>query len=174
MEKIFYTTTNAYPDSKTALLFVLRNFFGIENAEVMKNENGKPFLSNTSYPLHFSISHTKNKLFIAFCNENVGIDAEDKNRQTQYSSIIRKFKATEREEIVSLYDFLRHWTVKEATIKWLGGALSHDLNKLDFIKNTVYYKEIPLPVVCSQLHFEDCILSVCSERDFSKAELVCF
>lgn len=174
MEKIFHTTTDVYPDSKTALLFILRKFFGIENAKIEKNEKGKPFLVNAPFPLHFSISHTKSNLFIAFSDENVGIDAEETERKTNYTSIIRKFKAEERNEIQSKEDFLRHWTIKESAVKWLGGTLGQDLNKLDFIKNTIYYKEIPLPVTCSTQIFQDCIVSVCSIRDFTHAERIPF
>jgi phosphopantetheinyl transferase len=164
MEKIFHTTINAYPDSKTALRFVLREFLGIENAEISKNENSKPFLIRTPYPLHFSISHTNNKLFIAFCDENVGLDVESLDRDVLCAPIIKKFHITEREEITSAELFLRHWTAKEATVKWLGGTLAKDLYKLDFIDGQMRYGEILLPLHFAFFTIENYLLCICAER----------
>ena len=175
MEKIFYTDKSAYPDSQTAVKHVLSERFNLKSAAIERNEHGKPFLVNgKELSLFFSVSHTKNRLFIALSDENVGIDAEDCNRQIDYLPIIKRFSPEERKEILSPADFLRHWVAKESAIKWLGGSIAHDLQKLRFVENRLYYGEIEIPVNLVFHSFENYILAICSERDFSSAEWIAF
>ena len=175
MEKIFYTDKSAYPDSQTAVKHVLSEYFNLKSAAMERNEHGKSFLVNgKELSLFFSVSHTKNKLFIAFSDENVGIDAEDLSRQIDYLPILKRFLPEEREEILSPAHFLRHWIAKESAIKWLGGSIAHDLHKLHFVENRLYYGEIELPANLVFHSFEHYILAICSERDFSSAEWIAF
>ena len=175
MEKIFYTDKSAYPDSQTALKHVLSEYFNLKSVTMERNEHGKPFLVNgKELSLFFSVSHTGNRLFIALSDENVGMDAENLSRQVDYLPIIKRFSPEERKEILSPADFLRHWVAKESAIKWLGGSLAHDLHKLRFIENRLFYGEIEVPA-CLVFHsFENYILAICSERDFSSAEWIAF
>ena len=173
MEKIFYTDKSAYPDSQTAVKRILSEYFHLKDVEITKNEHGKPFLKNgNEFSLFFSVSHTRNKLFIAFSDQNVGIDAEHSARKTDYLPIIKRFAPDEQKEILSHNDFLRHWVAKESAIKWLGGSLAHDLKKLRFVGNRLCYGEIELPVNLVFRSFENFLIAVCSERDFSNAELI--
>ena len=176
MEKIFYTPVNTYPNSETAIKRVFERFFHLKNVDIFRNENGKPFLNATTAqnPLFFSVSHTNETLFIAVCDENVGIDAEIKNRQVAYASIVKKFNQEERASIHSPVHFLQYWTVKEATVKWLGGKLATDLAKLSYLNGEIFYQNLPLPVQITLLDFQNSILAVCSERDFSNAEFTPF
>lgn len=175
MEKIFYTDKSAYPDSHTAIKRVLSEYFNLKNAIITKNERGKPFLVNGSeLSLFFSVSHTENRLFIAFSDENVGIDAENLSRQTDYMPIVKRFAPEERMEILSPADFLRHWVAKESAIKWLGGSLAHDLHKLRFVENRLFYGEIEIPAHLAFHSFDGYILAICSERDFADAEWIAF
>lgn len=171
MEKIFFVESSPFPSSIEAVKSILSLHFGILDAEIYRSENGKPYLKSNT-PLFFSISHTKSGLFIAFSDENVGIDAEMLNREVNYKSILKKFPMEEREEITSTKDFLSHWTVKESAVKWLGGTLAHDLAKLSYIGGVLRYEQLELPLHVTTLCFREHILSVCGERDFSKAELV--
>ena len=172
MEKIFFAKNPAFPSSISAVKEILSTYFGIDNAEICRTENGKPYLKNAKNPLHFSISHTKTGLFIAFSKENVGIDAERMERTVRYQSILNKFPFEEREEIACEEDFLRHWTVKESAIKWLGGTLAHDLKKLRYTNGLLHYNQLELPVHITTLRLEGHILSICSDRDFSSAEFI--
>ena len=175
MEKIFYTDKSAYPDSQTAVKCVLSEYFNLKTVTFTRNEHGKPYLTNgREIPLFFSVSHTENRLFIAFSDENVGIDAENLARQTDYLPIIKRFPPEERKEILSSRDFLRHWVAKESAIKWLGGSLAHDLHKLRFVENCLFYGEIQIPASLAFHSFEDYILAICSERDFTNAEWIAF
>lgn len=175
MEKIFYTDKSAYPDSKRAVKAILSEYFHLNGVEITKNEHGKPFLANASeLPLFFSISHTDSRLFVAFSDENVGIDAENLDRKPDYAPIIKRFPPEERKEILSPADFLRHWVIKESAIKWLGGSLAHDLHKLRFVENRLFYGEIEIPAHLTFHSFEGYILAICSERDFTSAEWIAF
>ena len=175
MEKIFYTDKSAYPDSQTAIQRVLSEYFNLKNVNILRNEHGKPYLENgREIPLFFSVSHTENRLFIAFSDENVGIDAENLSRQTDYLSIIKRFAPEERKEILSPADFLRHWVAKESAIKWLGGSIAHDLHKLRFVDNFLFYGEIEIPAHLVFHPFESYLLAICSERDFTNAEWIAF
>lgn len=173
MEKIFYANVCDYENSEAAIKRIFLTHFGISKPQIDRTENGKPFIKNAER-LFFSVSHTQNRLFVAVCDENVGIDAEYATRKTHYSSIIRKFSEAERKEIDCDEAFLRHWTAKESAVKWLGGTLSHDLYKLVYTGGKLRYGEIELPVHLSHLRFEEYILSVCSEKDFSQAEWIPF
>ena len=169
MKKIYYTESSTFSNSETAVLFVLKEYFGITSAKIYRGDNGKPFLD---IPLFFSVSHTKSHLFIAFSKENVGIDAEYADRKTDYLTITKKFHPLERKEILNNQDFIRHWTIKESAVKWLGGSLAKDLSRLTYYDNRLKYGEIELPVKLTFLDIQSHNVSVCSERDFSQAEII--
>ncbi len=173
MEKIFYTSRSKYPTTDEALKHVLSDFFGMKNPVIVRNENGKKYLSGCENRLFFSVSHTESLLFIAFSDENVGLDAERTDRSVVYEPIVKRFPPDEQKEILSTQDFLRHWTAKEAAVKWLGGALAHDLYKLSFIDGILRYGEAALPKI-SFMEVEEHLLAVCGERDFFQAEIVPF
>ena len=172
MKKIFYTDKSAYTSSEEAIQYLLKKTFGIVDAHILKTDNGKPYLSNTQdVPLFFSVSHTKNLLFIAFSKENIGIDAEYTTRHIHYAPIIKKFPSIEQNEIHSTADFLQHWLAKESTIKWLGGSIAKDLNNLAFFKNQIYYNESPLPVHITFEKYDDTILAICSETPWEELKI---
>lgn len=170
MEKIFCVNPSAFVSTDEALRRVLSDYCGITDAKIVRNENGKPFLENER--AFVSVSHTAGKLFIAFSDENVGIDAESAARTPDYLPIIKKFTAEERKEISSTCEFLRHWTVKESAVKWLGGSLSRDLNKLRFVDGKLFYGEIQLPVCVAFPPFDGFVIAVCGERDFSDVSII--
>ena len=165
MEKIFYTTQREYPSSEDAVKRILSTVFGVDNARIARMETGKPYL--VDIPLFFSVSHTDGKTFIAFSDANVGIDAERKNRETDFIKILKRFPESERAEIHSHEDFIRHWLVKESAVKWLGGTLASNLRDLRYKCDNLFYKDIPLPVQLCFVEVDHFLLAVCSERDFS-------
>ena len=169
MNAIFYAKKTTFPTSKEFLSFILREKLNIVNFEIEKNENGKPFLilpSNSSYfPLFFSVTHTKENYFIAISNENVGIDAELLNRAPNYLPILSKFSQAERDEIQNTQDFLKFWTIKESAIKWLGGSIAYDLQKLSYEKGLLKYKELELPLKITQIEVDSHVLTVCSATE---------
>ncbi len=171
MEKIFYTDISAFPSSNAAVEHILARQFDIGKAKISRTKNGKPYLQSPC-GLFFSVAHTKSKLFIAFSDKSVGIDAEEETRPVATSTLLSKFTAEERTEIQTPKDFLLHWTAKESAVKWLGGTLARDLKKLSYSKNTLSYGGLEIPVFLTHLTVEKHILSICSERDFSTAEVL--
>ena len=175
MKKIFIGNQNAYATSEQAVKHVLSQYFQLSNVQIERGDHGKPFLvGGKDVPLFFSVSHTNGLLFIAVSDENVGIDAEYTARQTNFAGIVKRFSQTERAEISTTQDFLRHWVAKESTVKWLGGSLAHDLHKLRYEKGVLWYGEIELPAKLTFLTLNDCFIAVCSERDFTSAEIIRF
>lgn len=167
MNKIFCAAKQAFSTSLEMLNYVLRSQLNISDYTIVKNENGKPFVSffDSSLPrLFISITHTLEYYFIAFCDQNVGIDAEPSDRKPNYLPVLSKFSVEEREEIKNTDDFLKHWTIKESAIKWLGGSIAVDLKKLTFIKGKLLYKNIELPVKIVQKEIFSHIVSVCAEN----------
>ncbi len=172
MEKIFYTKRSAFLSSEDAVKKILQDYFAYSTPQILRTENGKPYLAQSATPLFFSVSHSDDALFIAFCDENVGLDVENTQRVVDYLPIIRKFPKNERENIASLHDFLKHFTAKESGIKWLGGKLSRDFSALQFIDGKLFYKDIPLPVNITLREYDGFFLTVCCEKDFANAEIV--
>ena len=159
MEKIFYADNFSNP-SEEAVKEILSKIFGIDE-EIVRNENGKPYLK--SEKLFFSVSHTKNRLFIAFSSENIGIDAEYKFRKTNYSALMKKLSIQEQNFVSSPLDFLRLWTKKESVVKYMGGSILKDLKKIVCLHDKAYFDGKELPCVLTELEFDGYILSVCGK-----------
>ncbi len=87
--------------------------------EVAKTESGKPYFKDL-LNLHFSISHTKNALAVAFSSSPIGIDAELLREVNLKAS--KKFCSPEEQKYIgtSLKRFFEIWTKKEAFIKLKG------------------------------------------------------
>ena len=170
MLKVFYANRRDYSSSTELLKKILNEYFSIFEYTISKNENGKPFLSfkNTQMKqLFFSVSHTDIAYFIAISNENIGIDAEPVSRKPNYLPILQKFAVEERERIFSVSDFLKIWTVKEATIKWLGGSIAKDLKKIAYIENKLTINGLELPISIQEIEFFDHFISICKETSES-------
>ncbi len=147
---------------------ILREKLHILGYKLVKNENGKPFLEfekASSTPIFLSVTHTKKAYFIAFCDQNVGIDAELISRETNYAPILMKFPELERLKIENTKDFLIHWTIKESAIKWLGGALTRDIKRLSFTNQTLTFCGLELPVSLYQKEFLGHFITVCSDKE---------
>ena len=170
MEKIFYVRRNEFENSLGAVRTILAKYFGIQNPVILRTENGKPYLKDNA--VYFSVTHTKDALFLAFCDENVGIDAEYTEKDVDFLPIIKRFSALERKEIVDKQAFLRNFTAKESAVKWLGGTLARDFRKLQFINGKISYGEIELPTKTVFIPLDNYIVAVTSERDFSNVETI--
>ena len=171
MKKIFYTPATNFASTNEAIEYVLEKEYKIKNITIVRNENGKPYIKENN-SIFFSVTHTNDFLFLVFCNQNIGIDAESTTRKVDYAPILKKFTSTEREEIQTKEDFLRFWTIKESIVKWLGSSLALDLQKVSFVNHQAYYKSIPLPVYIQTKNFHNHLISICSEVDFENVEFL--
>ena len=171
MEKIFYTKQSDYKSTDEVIVKILQEHFQIPAPKILRTESGKPYLAQEHPVLFFSVSHTNGVLFIAFCDENVGIDVEKLDREVNFLPIVKKFHESERKNILSAQDFLRYFTAKESGVKWLGGTLGKDFLSLRLCENTLFYKGTPLPVHVCCREFDGYILTIVAEKDFSFANI---
>lgn len=173
MGRIFYADKSEY-SSKELLSRILAQFYKLENAEIERTKNGKPYLANGTFPLHFSVSHTKELIFIAFSESNIGLDAEPLDRKVDYEKISAKFSYEEQKEISSTETFLTHWVAKESAVKYLGGTLARDLKKLAFTRDVITYENQPLPIIARFFQIQGHVLCVCGKQDFKNVEFIPF
>ena len=139
--------------------------FNYSNPIICRNEHGKPYFApnENNPPLHFSVSHTDNKLFVVFSKNKIGLDVENKQRQVNYRKILRKIDACF--PIASTFEFLELWTAKESVVKYFGGTIATDAKSIRFSPafDCVEYHQKPLPVYIQHLEFENHLVCVCSE-----------
>ena len=132
-----------------------------ENSKITRTENGKPYTDGKN----FSITHTGGSALIALSDLPIGIDAEI-SRERDFSSVLKRFTAREQAEIGEhTLEFLRHWVVKEAYIKLVGGTLAHDLKRLEYFGGELLLDGVKANcnIFCASL--DDLIYCVCSEEE---------
>ena len=131
MEKIFHVKKNRFSSTDETLRFIFNRFYGMLNAEIVRNENGKPFLKSkeTTPPLFCSVSHTDNELFIAISRKNVGLDVENTHRTVHYEPIIKHFSPFIKEK-----GKLKNDTIVATIMSNLGLNKFASENKINSIK----------------------------------------
>jgi len=102
--------------------------------EIRITERGKPYFPNS--PWHFSISHTRRRVFCALSRENIGIDAEELDRNVNLKLAEKVLSPAERAQFGAAEDktraFLTFWVLKEAAAKLAGTGLRGYPNHTDF------------------------------------------
>ena len=168
MEKIFFADKSAFT-TEAALKKIFSAYFGKADVEILRTKNGKPSVQNAPF---FSVTHTQNRLYIAFSDEEIGLDAETLTRAPRYESIVKKFHPMEQAEISNAEDFLQHWVAKESAVKYLGGTIAHDLHKLCLAKGTLTYEVKVFPTKITFLQHENFLLAVCGNGDFENTTFI--
>lgn len=88
-------------------------------------ERGKPYFPDN--PWHFSITHTKGHAFCALSRENIGIDAEELDRDIRLGLAERILSPGEKRQYDAAADkrraLLTFWVLKEAEAKYTGVGL---------------------------------------------------
>jgi 4'-phosphopantetheinyl transferase len=99
--------------------------------EFVMGRFGKPYLPASYSPLFFNLSHTRQKIAVAFVKgEAIGIDIERAGREI--SPHLQEFVFRPEEiHCISLDEdeksaFLHGWVCKEAVLKCIGSGLSRD------------------------------------------------
>ena len=97
-------------------------------------ERGKPYFPDSD--LHFSISHTKNHAFCVLSDRNVGIDAEEADRNIRLELAEKILSPGEAEQFRKAEDprraLLTFWVLKEAATKRSGEGLRGYPRDTDF------------------------------------------
>jgi len=113
-----------------------------ETWEFRTNRYGRPEIAGPAAapPLRFNLSHTRGLIACIVATElEVGVDVEDRRRDTQGPEIARRYFSerevaaferltAERQELA----FYEYWTLKEAYIKAVGVGISLGLGRFSF------------------------------------------
>ena len=128
-------------DSRLAGKLLLRQMYGEltgqeDLPEIGKMPRGKPYFLTGS--LHFSITHTKPRVFCAISDKPIGIDAEDISRVVSPGLAEKILSAGEYAFYEAAADqdkneiLLRFWVLKEAQAKCSGLGLRGYPNHTNF------------------------------------------
>lgn len=98
---------------------------GGEMPEISVTERGKPRFTDSGW--HFSISHTKRRVFCVLHRENIAIDAEEADREINPRLAEKILSPFEKEQFDQAQDkrlaLLKFWVLKEAAAKLSGEGL---------------------------------------------------
>ena len=107
---------------------------GEELPAILTTSRGKPYFADSPY--HFSISHTPKHAFCVLSKENVGIDAEEADRDINLRLADKILSPQEKARFQSVPDqrraLLKLWVLKEAAAKLTGDGLRGYPNQTDF------------------------------------------
>lgn len=108
--------------------------YGEPMPPVLVTDRGKPFFENSK--VHFSVSHTRKYAFCVLSEKNVGLDAEEMNRDISLKLAEKILSASEKEQFDAALDkraaLLRFWVLKEADAKCKGTGLTGYPNRTAF------------------------------------------
>ena len=111
----------------------------------IKNQHGKPELTNNTNKIRFNLSHNNDLIIIAICaKDDIGCDIENPLRKVNIEPLTRRyFSEQEHLEICTLTPkiqqqrFFEMWTLKEAFVKATGIGISLGLDTFYFDKDVV-------------------------------------
>ena len=110
------------------------NMTGEKMPEILVTPRGKPYFADGK--LHFSISHTKRRVFCVLSDKPVGIDAEETDRDINLALADKILSEKEKRRYEAAADkrlsLLRLWVLKEAAAKAAGDGLRGYPNHTDF------------------------------------------
>ena len=125
---------NAHEAGRKLLSTLYRQETGETLPEIRLTKQGKPCFSDSGW--HFSISHTKNHVFCALSQRNLGIDAEELSRNIDLRLAEKILSPTEKARCDAAPDkqaaLLRFWVLKEAYAKLLGTGWGNYLHSTAF------------------------------------------
>lgn len=126
-------------DGHTAGRQLLENMYakyvGGQLPEILVTERGKPYFAQGGW--HFSISHTKRRVFCVLSRHNVAVDAEEVDRQPDLRLADKILSPRERQYYDRAQDksaaLLRFWVLKEAAAKLSGMGLKGYPKDTEFV-----------------------------------------
>ena len=139
MEKIILASAplegrNGHEAGRQLLAALYREHVGGELPAIVTADRGKPFFLDS--PWHFSISHTPRRVFCALSRQEVGIDAEEADRNINLRLADKILSPGERTQFDAAADkrkaLLTFWVLKEAAAKLSGEGLRGYPNHTDF------------------------------------------
>lgn len=121
-----------------ALLAALyREETGHELPPIAVKAGGKPYFPGSDW--HFSVSHTPRRAFCALSRREIGIDAEELDRNVNLALAEKILSPKEKAQFDAAPDkrraLLTFWVLKEARVKRTGDGLRGYPNGTDFSLN---------------------------------------
>lgn len=93
--------------------------------QIFRTPRGKPYFKDSG--VHFSVSHTKTRVFCALSDRPVGVDAEELDRNIDLRLAEKILSGPERQQYEKAQDkqkaLLQFWVLKEAFVKCTGEGL---------------------------------------------------
>lgn len=113
----------------------LRSHYNIDEVQIMRHSNNKPYLKDHHH--HFNISHSKELVVCVIAEFPIGIDVEFIDHKInfldfQFQMTGREFDQIERSED-QIGDFFSYWTQKEAVIKAHGDGMMIPLDSFEIV-----------------------------------------
>ncbi|OZG70252.1 hypothetical protein BTA51_27010 [Hahella sp. CCB-MM4] len=107
--------------------------------EISYQESGKPVLDSVgNSSLHFSITHHRNQVAVTFARNPLGVDLESPMQEDKIK-LARRYFVPQETEFMEAHKgqerneyFTWLWTLKEAEVKRIGGAMAHVMGKAGF------------------------------------------
>ena len=116
------------------LVELYRQETGQDLPDILTTDRGKPYFPDSD--LHFSISHTPKHAFCVLSKHNVGIDAEELDRNINLKLADRILSPVEKAQYEAASDprtaLLTFWVLKEAAAKLSGDGLKGYPNHTNF------------------------------------------
>ena len=147
---------NAHEAGRKLLADMYARHVGGKLPEIALEERGKPYFTDS--PWYFSISHSKKHVFCALSQRNIGIDAEEADRQVSLKLAEKILSPKEKAQFDAASDprltLLTFWVLKEARAKLTGIGLKGYPAHTEFI--------LPDPRV---RQIDGCLVAVIEEED---------
>ena len=113
---------------------LLAQLAGAPLPPICRTPQGKPYFVGSS--LHFSLSHTKDHAFCCVSDRNIGIDAEERERDIDLRLADKLLSPTEKASFDAAADkrdcLLRLWVLKESYAKLTGRGFGNYLKETAF------------------------------------------
>ena len=149
---------NAHDAGRQLLSRLYKQETGQLLPEILLTKQGKPYFEDGSY--HFSISHTKSHVFCALSRQNIGIDAEETDRDIDLWLSEKILSPGEKAKFDTATDkraaLFRFWVLKEARGKYLGTGLNGYPNHTQFSLDDPRVTEM-----------NGCLVAVIQEDDYA-------
>ncbi|BAP29567.1 4'-phosphopantetheinyl transferase [Chryseobacterium sp. StRB126] len=115
----------------------LKSHFHIDEAQIMRSPDNKPYLKDQH--VHFNISHSKELVVCAIAEFPIGIDVEFIDhtinyRDFQFQMTEGEFHKIDRSE-AQIGDFFSYWTHKESVMKAHGGGMMIPLDSFEIVND---------------------------------------
>ena len=131
-------------------------YVGEEMPPILLTDRGKPYFLDS--PWHFSISHSKGHVFCALSRKNIGIDAEELDRNVSPKLAEKILSPMEQQQYEHAEDkrlaLLRFWVLKEAQAKMTGEGIKFHPVHTEFSLSDPRVREL-----------QNCLVAVIEEED---------